>query len=47
MAHWPVESAVRSLAARRPALIRVDAVKLATEPIDMRAGKEAPLARPA
>jgi transposase len=36
---------VRSLAARVAALIRVDAVWLATEPIDMRAGTETALAR--
>jgi hypothetical protein len=36
---------VRSMAARVAALIRVDAVWLATEPIDMRAGIETALAR--
>ena len=36
---------MRSLAARVAALIRVDAVWLATEPIDMRAGTETALAR--
>jgi transposase len=36
---------VRSLAARVAALIRVDAVWLATEPIDMRAGMETAVAR--
>ncbi len=36
---------VRGLAARVAALIRVDAVWLATEPIDMRAGTETALAR--
>jgi len=36
---------VRSLAARVASLIRVDAVWLATEPIDMRAGTETALAR--
>ncbi len=36
---------MRSVAARVAALIRVDAVWLATEPIDMRAGTETALAR--
>ena len=36
---------MRGLAARVAALIRVDAVWLATEPIDMRAGTETALAR--
>ena len=36
---------MRSLAARVAALIRVDAVWLATEPLDMRAGTETALAR--
>jgi transposase len=36
---------VRSVAARVAALIRVDSVWLATEPIDMRAGTETALAR--
>lgn len=36
---------MRSLAARVAALIRIDAVWLATEPIDMRAGTETALAR--
>lgn len=36
---------VRSLAARDPAVIRIDALWLAVEPLDMRAGTEAALAR--
>ena len=36
---------MRGLAARDPALIRVEAVWLAVEPLDMRAGTEAALAR--
>jgi transposase len=36
---------LRELAARDPALIRVDAVWLAVEPLDMRAGTEAALAK--
>jgi transposase len=36
---------VRNLAARVPAVIRIDAVWLATEPLDMRAGTDTALAR--
>jgi transposase len=38
-------AAVRDLAARDSALIRVDAVWLAVEPLDMRSGTESALAR--
>ena len=36
---------MRSLAARAPAVIRIEAVWLAVEPLDMRAGTETALAR--
>lgn len=36
---------VRGLAARDPAVIRIDAIWMSTEPLDMRAGMETVLAR--